>query len=48
MLKKIPTFAVWFILAVIATAVPIACGSTSSDNNDGPSDKAPSDMTSAG
>jgi hypothetical protein len=48
MLKKIPTLAVWFILAVAAITVPLACGSTGGDSNDGNSEKAPVDMTSAG
>lgn len=47
MFKKIPTLAIWLFLGVVMIAVPLAC-SSSSDSNDANSDKAPSDMTSAG
>ena len=48
MFKKIPTLAVWLILAVAAIAVPVACSSSDDTATDGSSEKAPVDMTSAG
>jgi hypothetical protein len=48
MFKKIPSFAVWLILAVVAITVPLACGSSTDDNTDGHSDRAAVDMTSPG
>ena len=44
---KIPGFVLWLLLAVVAVAVPLACGSTST-GTDGAPEQAPVDMTSAG
>jgi hypothetical protein len=48
MLKKIPTFAYWVLLAMVVVAVPLACSSSSSDSTDAHSESAASDATNPG
>ena len=50
MLKKIPSFVYWMLLAVVVTAVPLACSSSSSSTTptDAHSESAPTDSTSPG
>jgi hypothetical protein len=48
MTKKIPAFALWFLLALVTVAIPLACSSSSSDNTDAASDKTADALTTGG
>jgi hypothetical protein len=48
MLKKIPTFVYWMLLAVVVTAVPLACSSSDSTSPDANSEAGGSTMTNPG
>jgi hypothetical protein len=48
MLKKIPTFVYWMLLAVVVTAVPLACSSSDSNSTDANSEKGSSPATNPG
>ena len=45
MMTKIPALAIWFMLALVTVAIPVACSSSTSDGTDAAAEKAADAMT---
>jgi hypothetical protein len=44
-MRKVSGFVFWMLLGLAVVIVPIACGSSSNNNDGSPNDSAPVDMT---
>ncbi len=44
-MRKVSGFVFWMLLGLTVVIVPIACSTSSNNNDSGPNDSAPADMT---